>query len=83
MFTAKHWKEVRDPYGTARGRIEKTEGDDDTIDRLTVSTNLELWELPRLNHQESTYTNWSQTLRIYVANVCLVWPQWEGICIIL
>jgi hypothetical protein len=38
--------EVRDPYGRVRGRIEDPEGDSNPTRRPTVSTNLDLWELP-------------------------------------
>lgn len=43
-FPAKHFTEVRDPYG--RVGIEGTEGDDNLIGRTRVSTNLDPWELP-------------------------------------
>jgi hypothetical protein len=41
ILTAKHWTEVRDPYGRVRGRIEGNEGDGNPTGRPTVSTNLE------------------------------------------
>jgi hypothetical protein len=44
-LTAKHWTEVRDPYGRIGGKSEGTEGDGNPIDRPTVSTNLDCWEL--------------------------------------
>jgi hypothetical protein len=38
--TDKHWKEVRDPYGRVRGRIEDPEGNRNPTGRPTMSTNL-------------------------------------------
>jgi hypothetical protein len=46
ILIASHWTEVRDPYGRVRGRIEGAEGDGNLIERPTVSTNLDSWELP-------------------------------------
>ena len=51
IFTAKHWKEVRVPYGRVWERIEGTKEDGNSIGRLRMSTNLDPWELPRLSHQ--------------------------------
>jgi hypothetical protein len=39
IFTAKHWAELRDPYGKIRGRTEGAEGDCNPIGRKTISTN--------------------------------------------
>jgi hypothetical protein len=44
--TDKHWMEVRDPCGRVRRRIEGPQGDDNPTGILTVSTNLDPWELP-------------------------------------
>jgi len=40
--------------GTPRGRIEKAEGDCNTIERLRVSTNPDPWSSQRLSHKEHT-----------------------------
>lgn len=50
-FPAKHFTEVRDPYG--RVGIEGTEGDDNLIGRTRVSTNLDPWELPETKPPKS------------------------------
>jgi hypothetical protein len=42
ILTAKHYSEVRDPYG----RIEGAEGDGNPIGRPKISTNPEPSELP-------------------------------------
>jgi len=45
MPIAKHWMEVRDPYGRVGGRVEAAEGNGNPIGRPTKSTNLDPWEL--------------------------------------
>jgi hypothetical protein len=51
ILPAKHWTEVRNPYGQIRGRIEGDEGGSNPIGRITVSTNSDPSELLRLSHQ--------------------------------
>jgi hypothetical protein len=46
--TIKPWTEVINPYGRVRGRTEGAEGAGKPIGRLTVSTNMDLWDSPRL-----------------------------------
>jgi hypothetical protein len=45
ILTAKHYTEVRDPYGRVRRRSKGTEKDWSPIGRPTLSTNLDLCEL--------------------------------------
>ena len=45
ILTAKHWIEVRDPYGRVGGRIEGAEGDGNPIGRPAISIKLDPWEL--------------------------------------
>ena len=56
ILIAKHWTEVRDPYGRVRGRIEGAEGDGNPIGRPTVSTNLDPWELPETEPPTKEHT---------------------------
>ena len=37
----------------------------------------------RLSHQPGAHTAWSEAPDTYTAEVCLVRPQWEKICLIL
>lgn len=46
ILTAKHWREIRDSDERVSVRIEVTEGDSNYIGRPTVTSNLDLWELP-------------------------------------
>jgi hypothetical protein len=56
VLTANHWTENGDPYGRVRGRIEETEGHGNPIGRPTVSTNLDLWELPEIKPPKIIHT---------------------------
>jgi hypothetical protein len=38
--------DIGDPYGRLREKIEGGEGDGNLIERTTMSTNLDPWELP-------------------------------------
>jgi hypothetical protein len=59
--------------------VEGVEGDGNSIRRTTVSTNLDPWELP-----ETKLPTWLvQGLGTYVAEECLIWPQWKRMPIIL
>jgi hypothetical protein len=51
ILTAKHWTEVGDPYGRAKGRIKGTKDDGNPTGRPTVSTNLDPWEFPETEHR--------------------------------
>ena len=55
ILATNHW--VRDPYRRVSGRIERAEGNGNPIERTTVSTNLEPWELPetKLPTKEHTW----------------------------
>ena len=84
ILTANHWTEVRDLCGRLRGKTEGAEEDFNPIGRTTVSTNPDPAELPRgyVTNQSihglvhgSPYT--------YIAEDCIVWPQWERMCLIL
>jgi hypothetical protein len=41
-----HWTELGDAFWSVRGRTEGTEERGNSIGRPTMSTNLDLWELP-------------------------------------
>ena len=43
--TYKHWAEIGNLFGRVRERIEGPQGDGNPTGRLTVSTNLDPWEL--------------------------------------
>jgi hypothetical protein len=84
ILIANHWIEVGDQYERVRERTEESEGDCNPIERKTVSTNLDLSELPETkpNTKELTWAGlWPQGT--CVAEDCLVWPQWERMCLIL
>jgi hypothetical protein len=76
VLTAKHWIEVRDPYGRAKGTIEGPEGDGNRTGRPTVSTNLDPWKLPETETPTKEHIPVSGP-GTYVAQGCLVWPPWE------
>jgi hypothetical protein len=40
ILAPKHWTEVREPYGSIRGKIEKAEWEVDPAGTPAVSTNL-------------------------------------------
>jgi hypothetical protein len=76
--------EVRDPYQRIGGRIEGTEGDGNPTGRPTVSTNLDPLGDPRDRAtNQRAYTGWSEAPSTYIAEDCLVWSQWERMCLIL
>ena len=74
--------EFGDAYGRVGRRTEGIEGDGNLIGRPKVSTNPDTWEHPETKPPTKEYT-WSMALCTYVAEDCLVWPQWERICLIL
>jgi hypothetical protein len=41
IYTAKQWMKVRDSYGNAGERIEGSDGDRNSTERVTESTNLD------------------------------------------
>jgi hypothetical protein len=51
-----HWTEVRDPYGRVRGRTEEAEGNGNPIGKSTMSTKLNLWELPETKAPSKDHT---------------------------
>jgi hypothetical protein len=57
ILPANHWTEVRDTYGRVRGRTEGAEGSCNLIRRITVSTYLDLLELPET--KPSTKQTWA------------------------
>ena len=84
ILTAKHWTEVGDPYGRVRRRIEGTEGDGSPIGRTTVSTNPDPLGAPREQvTKQKAYMGWFVAPSTYVTEDCLIWPQWERMCLIL
>jgi hypothetical protein len=46
ILTVSHWTEPTVLKERVRGRIEGAERDDNPIERTTISTNLDPWELP-------------------------------------
>jgi hypothetical protein len=81
MQIPNHWTEVRNPYGEIRGRIAGAEGYSDFIGRLVVSTNMDPWELQESEPPTREHTQAGQKLPgTYIAEDCLVWPQWERMC---
>jgi hypothetical protein len=46
ILTPNHWTEFEDHYGRVRGRMEGTEGDTNSTERPTVSTNVDHWYIP-------------------------------------
>jgi hypothetical protein len=62
ILTVKHWLEIRDPYGRVRGSIEGTEGHDNHVGRPTVSSNLDLWQLPETEPPTKEHTEASLRL---------------------
>jgi hypothetical protein len=56
ILIANLWPEVRDHYGRVRGRIEGAEGDGNHIGRPTMSTKLDLWELPETETSNKEHT---------------------------
>ena len=53
----------------------------DSIGRPAVSTNLDPWELPET--EPPTRQHPPSPEHKYTAEDCLVWPQWEMMCLIL
>jgi hypothetical protein len=54
------------------------------IRRPTVTTNPDPWELPETKPPiKRAYTGWSLSPSSFVAEDCLIWPQWERMCLIL
>jgi hypothetical protein len=72
MLTPNHWTEVGNPYGWIRRRIEEAEGEGDPIGRPAGS-----------GGPQGTPRDWfnrrarPEALGTYVAEVCLVRPQWR------
>ena len=87
ILTANHWTEVKDLYGRVRGRIKGAEGDGNPIGRATVRTNpdpLELSETkPPTKEHAQAGLRFPQPYCTYVAQDCLVRPQWERMSLIL
>ena len=73
---ANHWTEAGDSCGRVRGRTEGAKGDCKFI-RRTISSNPDLSELPETKAtNQRAYMGWSMAPGTYVADNCLVWPQW-------
>jgi hypothetical protein len=83
MERADHWTEVRNPYGRARGRTEGAEEDSNPMGGTTVSTNPVPSELPEPKLPTKEHTWAGPGTATYVAEDCVIWPQWEGLCLIL
>jgi hypothetical protein len=83
MLTANHWSESEDPYGRVRGRTKGAEGDCNPIGRKQISTNWTLRAPRDKATNQRAYMGWSMAPTTYVAEDSLVWPQWEGMCLVL
>ena len=81
--TPNHSTEVGDPYGGIRGRVEEAEGEGDSIGRPAVSTDPDPWELPETELPTKTILGWTEGPGTYIAEDCLVSPQWEKMHLIL
>lgn len=70
----------QDPCGRVRWRIERAKEDGNPTGRPTMSTNLDIWEHPETEPPTKKHT-WagSSSSPPYVAEGCLLWPQWERI----
>jgi hypothetical protein len=77
-YTPNHWTKVRGPSGWIRSSIEETEGERDSIWTPAVSINQTPENSQKLSHQSGAYSGLSESPGIYVAEVFLVWPQWES-----
>jgi hypothetical protein len=83
IIISNHWTEVRESYGRFRGKIEGAKGNGNSIGRQTVSTNLDTSELPENKSPTKEHTWAGQwPLGTYIAENCLVWPQWERMSLI-
>jgi hypothetical protein len=82
ILTPNHWTEVRDPEGWIRGRIEKAERESDPIRIPAVSSNPYPRELTETELPTSSIHGPVQGLGTNIAELCLVWLQWE-MCLIL
>ena len=84
ILIVNHWIEVGDPYGRVRERIEEAEGDDNPIRRPTVLTNLVPWLLSETKPPIKKHT-WAGSWPpgTHIAEECLVWYEWERMCLIL
>jgi hypothetical protein len=74
IFTVNHWTEPKDHIGRIRGRTEGAEGDCNTIERATISTDPS--EFPASKQRTKDHIRagpWNPAT--YVAEDCLVWPQ--------
>ena len=56
IYTGKYWLEVKDSYGIFMGRINATEGYGNPIGRITVSTDLDPWEIPETESLTKVHT---------------------------
>jgi hypothetical protein len=83
MTTDKHWKKVQDPYKRVKGRIEGPEGDDNPTGKPTGSINLNPWGLPEIESPPKEHKRVGLRPGTYVTEDCLLWPQWESMCLIL
>jgi hypothetical protein len=60
--------------------MERDEENGNPIDRTTLSTNPDPLDTPET--KQTVYVCWSVALSTYVLEDCLVWPQWERMCLI-
>jgi hypothetical protein len=82
--TSNHWTKVKDPYGCIRGRIEEDKGEGDPIGRPAVLTISDPKVLPETGPATRQHT-WAtcRPLGTFIAEDCLVWPQWEKMHLVL
>lgn len=70
--------------GWLRRRIEGIEGDGNSIGKVIVPNNLDLWEFPEIKPTTKGHTFAGlRPLEHKSQEYCLVWPQWEQMHLIL
>jgi hypothetical protein len=70
-------------WGRLRGKTGGIEGDCNSIGRTTISTNQTTQSSQALIHQPKITYGQVYGPNTYVAEECLVWPQWEGMFLVL
>jgi hypothetical protein len=60
---------------TLKGRVTLQEDQQSQLTQTPRSSQ-------RLSHQPQAYTSWSEVPGTHVAEICLVWPQWETMYVI-
>ena len=78
-----HWIELEDLHDLIRGRTKEAERESSPRGRPVVSTNPDPKELPEMIQKPVACMDWSKDPDTYIAEVCLVWPQWVKMHLIL